>query len=108
MPLSFIFQGSDDMVNWVDIEQRSTANHKWNTNEERVFWVGVPTGIPGIPQADFDTYNENPFGYGQSGDDASQSGIADRTNVCQFGDTQDFGRGAAGGGQGGDASSGGH
>ena len=52
-----MFQGSDDMVNWVDIEHRSTANHQWNTNEERIFWVGVPTGIPGIPQDDFDQYN---------------------------------------------------
>ena len=52
-----MFQGSDDMVNWVDIEHRSTANHQWSTNEERIFWVGVPTGIPGIPQDDFDQYN---------------------------------------------------
>ena len=84
---SFKFQGSNDWVNWVDIETRSTASHQMETNEERVFWVGVPTDVAGIPREIMDRYNTNPFLYG---------GQADQRNICVPGDNDAYrGRGQA-------------
>jgi hypothetical protein len=82
-PKTFRFQGSNDWVNWVDIETRSTASHQLETNEERIFWVGVPSDVPGIPPDTMEAYNNNPFLYG---------GVADVRNICVLGDN-DAGRG---------------
>eukprot|EP01043_Picozoa_sp_COSAG02_P038715 COSAG02_NODE_3005_length_7570_cov_3.554812_6_plen_216_part_00 len=82
-PKTFRFQGSNDWVNWVDIETRSTASHQLQTNEERIFWVGIPTDVPGIPLDIMESYNNNPLLYG---------GVADNRNICVLGDN-DAGRG---------------
>ena len=84
-PKTFTWQGSNDWVNWVDIETRSTASHQMQTNEERVFWVGVPSDVPGIPVDTMAEYNANPFLYG---------GEANNRNVCVPGDL-DANRGLA-------------
>jgi hypothetical protein len=87
-PKNFIFQGSNDWVNWVDIEHRSTASHRFETNEERVFWVGVPSDVPGIPRATMEAFNANPFAY---------EGEATNRNICVLGDNDaSRGRGQAG------------
>ena len=85
-PKTFRFQGSNDWVNWVDIEIRSTAAHKMQTNEERTFWVGVPTDVPGIPADTMTDFNANPFQY---------EGEANTRNICVLGDNDaSRGRGA--------------
>ena len=83
-PKQFTFQGSNDWVTWTDIETRYISE-KMETNEERVFWVGVPAGVPGIPRVTMDAFTANPFGY---------EGVADRANICVLGDN-DAARGRA-------------
>jgi hypothetical protein len=61
-PKHFVFQGSNDWVTWTDIETRYISK-KMATNEERVFWVGVPANTPGIPDVTMDAFNVNPLGY---------------------------------------------
>ncbi len=76
-PKTFRFQGSNDWVNWVDIEVRSTESHKMQTSEERIFWVGVPSDVPGIPTETMTDFSANPFQY---------EGTADTRNICVLGD----------------------
>lgn len=86
-PKNFVFQGSNDWINWVDIERRSTANHPMETNEERIFWVGVPNDVAGIPRDTLTEFNVNPFQYGSE---------ANERNICVLGDNDaERGRGTA-------------
>ena len=56
------------------------------TNEERVFWVGVPSDVPGIPTDTMTDFSANPFQY---------EGTADISNICVLGDNDATrGRGA--------------
>ena len=86
-PKHFVFQGSNDWVTWTDIETRYISK-KMATNEERVFWVGVPANTPGIPDVTMDAFNVNPLGY-MTLDPVTQQIVdsaADRTNICVLGD----------------------
>ena len=66
------------MIDWIDIEERAIDKYPWTSNEQRMFWVGVPTGqtTAGIPRATFDSFNANPYAY---------NGLADIANICPRG-----------------------
>ena len=78
LPKHMIFQGSHNMVDWTDIEERTTGHTAWGSNEQRVFWVGAPTGDTalGVPPELLAEVTSDPFQF---------EGPADISNICTIG-----------------------
>eukprot|EP01048_Picozoa_sp_COSAG05_P019857 COSAG05_NODE_3225_length_2226_cov_16.545369_1_plen_556_part_00 len=92
LPKEMLFEGSTDGKNWKTIEKRSTSQFPWiNYHEDRMYWVGVPTGPStyGIPRKQWEEFNANPFAFGAKDSTAQEirapRGGTQHTAVCALG-----------------------